>query len=160
MSFFQFSKDQYVKTMDTGEKISMGGFKTTGDGELGNIRVTLNINGPALLVGAESLVMTLYSDSTLTKPIITSAASPLADIIDDNPTFADQDNWIGHFRFDFANENINKDLTYYPALEATGYTRTATLWMGFSYDFPASIYDNGAGLFFNHNLAYQIYTLR
>jgi len=146
--------------MDTSEKINTGGFKVTENGELGSMRVLLHINGVSSLAGSEELVLTLYSDAALTKPVYVSSASTIAAIAAVDDTFGNNENWVGWLRFDFARENINKNIYYYPGIEANNYTRVADFWMGFSYDFPAPVYDNGESSFFKHNLAYQIFTYR
>lgn len=156
MGFLDFAETQYIKTIDTGEQPRMGTFKVTQNSELKYMRVKPYIQGT--LVGTEKIRLKIYSDTTFTSLLYTSSWSNLYEVVDENGDVATGD-WLGIIRIDFNRENLNKNITYYVVAELTGYTRNAdTFYIGLSYDFPFPIYDNGQSLYYNHPIAFEIFT--
>ena len=150
MSFQQFADVQYIKTFDNNEKIRMGSFSVVESLELKYIRSLFYINGT--LSGTEQVQMTLYSDPDYSNVLYQSNTVDIVDI----GTYTN--NFIGWIRFDFEQKNINKDITYYPAMTISNYTRNGdTFYIGMSYDFPFPMYDNSEDLFFNHPIGMQIF---
>jgi len=158
MAFKDFASDQYIRTFDTDEKIRLGSFQTQKDGELGNIRVLVYIQGT--LVGTEQIRIVVYPSEAQEAAYATSDWMDLSDIVDENGTTT-TGNWIGMVRCDFARENINKNNTYYLQCEIRNYTvNYPTLEIGLSHDFPSPRYATGETLFQNTNLAFEIFTYR
>ena len=156
MSFTDFAETQYIKSIDTSETPRMGSFKVATSGELKYMRVKLYVNGT--LGGSEQIRLNICGDAACTSALITSDWSDISDIVDEDGV-ATTGNWLGWVRIDFSRENINKNITYYVSAEFNNYTRNAeTFWLGLSYDFPYSIYDNSESLFYNHPLAMEIFT--
>src|SRR4051812_41488192 len=103
MSFYDFSAEQYVKTIDTGESIRMGSFQVVSAIELAHIRVLLYISAVTSLAGSEQIRLKIYTDefyatSTL---IYTSDWADISDI--SNLGTID---WIGWITIDFARFNL------------------------------------------------------
>lgn len=153
MSFVDFSKVQYIKTTDTSEEIRIGSFKTVNSLELKYIRLTIVIKGLTNILG--EIAIKIFSDPGYTSLLYISDYSDLSDIEIINTS---NDQWIGWIRIDFNRENINNKLTYYPTIVTRNYTRTANdYYIGFAYDFPYPIYDNGESKFYRHPLQMQIF---
>lgn len=155
MSFYDFSAEQYVKTIDTSETIRMGSFQVATSLELAHIRILLFIHGVTSLGGSEQVRLKIYTDqyyesSTL---LYTSSWATVSDIT--NLGVAD---WIGWITIDFDRENLNKNQAYYVLAEFQNYTRNSeTFYFGLSHDFPWPIYDNSENLFYDHPLAMAIF---
>lgn len=150
MAFLDFSKVQYIKTMDTGEEIRMGAFKTANNMELKYFRVTLYVNGD--ISGNEELRVNIYSNAITTGLLYQSSWAKLSDISNLGTR------WLGWLRLDFNREAINKRLYYYPTVEARNYTRNVNdYYLGFAHDFPYPIFDNGESLYYKHPLQMQIF---
>lgn len=151
MSTKNFSKVNFIKSIDTGEEVRCGGFKLKNHGELDHIRPLIYIQG--LLSGTERLRAKLYEDSNHTKLLATSQWTiPLV-----NATLG---NWRGLIRIDFNKENINKNITYYIGLELTGYTRNGeSFYIGVARDWPYPIYKitPTPQWFYQHPLAVEIF---
>lgn len=155
MAFKDFSEEQYIKTINTGETPRLGTFKVLTSGELVYMRVKLYING--LFGGSEQVRLKINSDTAYSSALYTSDWSEISEVVDENDA-AITGNWLGWIRIDFNNENINKNLTYYVSAEFANYTRNAgTFYLGLAYDFPYSIYDNSENLFYNHPLAMELF---
>lgn len=150
MAFLDFAKDQYIKTMDTGELIRMGSFKVAKSMEIKYARVTIFIDGQ--LQANEQIRINVYSDPTTTSLMYSSSWRSLSDITNVS------ERWLGWLRLDFDRQNWNKNYTYYLAIEAQNYTAIlGTYTIGFAYDFPFPIYDNSQSLFYNHPLQCQLF---
>lgn len=153
MSFLDFAKTQYIKTVDTGEEIRMGSFKDARNEELKHFRLSIYIQGTALIT-TEQVRVNIYSENTYTAKMFCSNWSNISDI----ENLQGDVGWIGWIRIDFNRENINKNLTYYPTIELNNYTRDAQdFYIGFCHDFPFPIYDNLEDLFYKHPLQMQIF---
>ena len=156
MGFLDFADTQYIKTIDTSETPNMGSFSVTDNGELKYMRVKLFVNGT--LGGTEQIRLKIYSDAALTSVLYTSDWSEISNITDENGVIATGD-WFGWIRMDFNRESINKNLTYYVEAEFNNYTRNLdTYYLGLAHDFPFPVFDNGQSLFYNHPLAFEIFT--
>lgn len=156
MAFKDFANVQYIKTIDTGEAPRMGTFQVAVNGELQYMRVKPYIKGT--LSGTEKIRLKIYSDSAFSSLLYTSSWSNIYDVLDEDGSAVTGD-WIGWIRVDFNRENINKNMAYYVVAELTGYTRNADdFYIGLAHDFPFPIYDNGESLFYNHPLAFEIFT--
>lgn len=139
MSIQQYAQKQIVKTLDTGELASVGSFSTVDHTELRYVRLWFFKHGAE--GGSERLRLKVCSDAELSKVLYSSAWANLADA-----EIAD-DYWMGWLRFDFEREHINKNLTYYLALETASYTRTADYYLSLVRDWATPIYaigDSGA----------------
>lgn len=156
MAFKDFASVQYVKTVDTSESPRMGSFSLASSGELGHIRTVLYINGT--MSGTEQFRIRVCGDSACSSALATSDWMDLADITDENGNIATGD-WVGFVTADFNRENLNKDITYYTAIDFNNYTRnTETFYIGVCHDFPYPIADNSEDLFYNHPLVMAIFT--
>jgi hypothetical protein len=145
MSIYDFAKQQYFKTFNTGEINTMGAFKVSENGELKYIRSLFYIHG--VLTGTEKIRLKICTDSNYSNVLYTSGWSTLL-----------QSNYYGWIRFDFARENLNKTCTYYVYAEIADYTRNAdSFYICQAYDYPWPVYDNSEGSFYNHPLAMQIF---
>lgn len=161
MAFKDFASIQYVKTIETGERIRMGGFKPSAGLELTEVRVLMYINGSSNLSGSESAMMTIYSDQTTTtgKELVVSNASLINSSTIDN---LGSTNWVGFFKFSFPTFNLNPNTTYYPAIELSNYADAGdSFYVGFAYDFPAPVYSNlssgDTNVFFDHPIGMQVF---
>lgn len=157
MAFLDFPDQQYVKTADTSETIGMGGFKASAKMELFYIRAAVYINGVSSLGGSETMQMTIYADNEGTKQLFQSSSINVSDIDGIGST-----NWIGLVRFTFARQQINPNITYYPRISLSNYTRSGdTFYIGFPYDYFAPVYSTLASGDTNrvtdHSLAMQIF---
>ena len=153
MAFFDFAETQYIKTVDTGEEIRVGSFKTAENLELQYMRPTIYITGTTLVTD-ERIRVNIYSERTYSAILYQSSWSNISEI----SGLMVKDRWIGWIRVDFNRENINKNITYYPTIELDNYTRDGqNFFIGFAHDFPFPIYDNGASLFYRHPLQAQYF---
>jgi hypothetical protein len=159
MAFGQFSEQQVVKTIDTGEEILVGAFKLPAQQELKHIRLGIYINGVSSMGGSETMQLKINSDPLGTKTIFSS------DVISINsttiPTLGST-NWLGLVRFDFERQSINPNITYYPSLVVNNYTRNAdTYYISGRYDFPAPAYPDlitgNPNNFTDHPIIMQIF---
>ena len=156
MSFRQFSEYQYIRAMDTGEIIKLGGFKLGTSHEIGHMRVLTFINGT--LGGSEQLRVNIYSDIGHSKKIFHSDWSNIGGTLENENGALITGNWLGLIRFDFNRQNINKNFFYYASIESQSYTRNGdTFYIGFSYDYPFPRYSNSANASYEANLAFEIF---
>lgn len=150
MSFYDFAKQLYCKTLDDGEIARMGSFSLLVSNELKYMRVLLFINGD--IAGTERLRLKIFSDPLHTSLMYTSEWSSLSDISNIG-TY-----WLGWLRITFNRESLNKNLTYYLSAEVDGYTRVGgSFYIGLMFDFPWPIYDNNEDIFYDHPLAMQLF---
>lgn len=155
MAFLDFSEDQYVKYVDTGERIRMGGFQVAEAIELQYIRTTLIIE--EALPTNEELVIEIHGEQTGNSKIFESDPISLS-AIDDASTLAAGKTFIGWVRADFGRQNLNPNITYYAIARFDNYTRVVGGFsLALAYDFPFPIYDNGQSIFYNHSIAMQIF---
>lgn len=159
MSILQFSDEKYAKTFDDDEEIRLGSFSTNNSGWLGNIRTNIYINEVFNLVGNETLQMKVYSDPNLNTVWATSKEFKLSEIAIDSSDLS-KTGFLGYVRFDFNQEHINSQYTYYPTVQISNYSRVGDFFVSMLYDFPDPVYDNGEANFFDHPIAMQIFTLR
>jgi hypothetical protein len=159
MSIKNFSRDKYIKTFDSDEEIRLGGFSLASgnSGPLGKIRVFMYIQDFTALSGNESMAMKIYTSTNYENAYITSDTALLSNI-----TFDTSDplkvGFLGYLTFDFNNEYINSNFTYYPTVAISNYTPNGdNFYIGLAYDYPDPIYDNGGTFFYNHPIAMQIY---
>jgi len=160
MSIYNFSKDKYIKTFDTDEEVRLGSFSLASgsQGPLGNIRVFLYIQDFRSLAGSESLVFKIYTSTKYENALITSDTVLVNDITFDTSDVA-KTGWLGYLRFDFNDEQLNANLTYYPTITIANYTPSAdSFYVGLAYDYPDPVYDNGALFFYDQSIAMQIFT--
>ncbi len=151
MAFKDFADTQYVKTIDTGEAPEMGTFQPAKNAELAHVRVLIYIQDVTALGGSEQIQCKIYSDPNFAALQYTSSLTSLSGITNIGTT-----NWLGFIRIDFNRENLNKNITYYPRVNLTNYTRSANaFFIGLSRDYPFPIYDNSQNFFYRHPLAMQ-----
>lgn len=148
MSFTDFSEDQFIKTVDTGEKIKMGSFQTPENGELVYMRITPYWEGK--IPTTEQVRLNIYSNPEYTALLYQSDYSDLVDISNKST------NWIGWLRIDFNREPVNLNSTYYVEAEYNNYTRTGSYFQSLCWDFPFPIYGSSNSLFFDNPLQMQI----
>ena len=150
MAVLDISKTQYIKTVDTGEEIRMGSFKTVKSGELRFIRITMYWIGK--IPDTEQVRVNIYSDSGYDSLLYQSDWRDLGDI-----TGATSE-YFAYVRCDFDRVNLNKENTYYIAAEYNNYTRNgSTYYQALVYDFPFPKNDNSEEIFFDHPLQFEIY---
>jgi hypothetical protein len=143
MSWLDFPKKIFIKTIDTSEEVKCGAHKFTNNMELRYIRLCILINGQ--VPTTEKMQLQLHSESTYSSLILSSNQISLIDI--QNVT----SRWIGMIRFDFNYYPINTNLYYYIKLITTGYTRNAdAYYLGVVYDWPDYTYPNGSVSPANH----------
>lgn len=120
----------YIKTWDSDEVVKLGAVEVEDHTNLLYLRIMLYKHGAH--GGTEQVRAKIYSDADYTKLMYTSAWSDLADIegLTASP-------WWGWFRLTFARQALNKEATYYVALETQNYTRNAdTFYLSHSLDWP------------------------
>lgn len=160
MSIKNFSEDKYIKTFDADEEIRMGSFSldSGSSGPIGNIRVFLYIQDFTALGGNESISMKIYTSAEYSNSYITSDTALLSSISFDTSDPL-KENFLGYIRFDFNNEYLNQNFTYYPTVTISNYTPSGdTFYIGMAYDYPDPVYDNGGSFFYNQSIAMQIFT--
>ena len=160
MSVLNFSEFKYVKTFDDDEEIRMGSFSTQETGLLGSLRVNIYINDFTALAGTEQMVCKLFTNNVTDRLIYTSNTISLSDIVFDTSDPL-KTNYLGFIRFDFTNAHIDDDMTYYPTITISNYTRSGgAFYVGLAYDYPDPVYDNAQPNFFDHPIAMQVFTER
>jgi hypothetical protein len=121
----------WIKTWDTGESVKCGATVVQDHTNILYLRILLYKHGTA--GGSEQVRAKIYSDANYTKLMYTSAWASVADV----PNMGT--NWWGWFRLTFAREALNKNATYYVALETQNYTRNAdTFYLSNSLDWPVA----------------------
>ena len=137
MSITQFPRDLYIKRLDTSEEGQCGSISPAEDIELDSIKVWIHIKGaPA---GSETIQIKMYGEPTYSNLLFSSTAHAISGItaIDSLSTT----DYLGWIKCDFNRQNLNKDLTYYPAVTLANYTRNAdTYYIGLVYDWPDGTY--------------------
>lgn len=122
----------YIKTWDSDEVVKCGAIDVQDNTNLLYLRVLLYKHGTH--GGTEQVRAKVYSDADYSKLMYTSEWADLADI--DGLTSSP---WWGWFRFTFARQALNKESTYYVALETQNYTRNAdTYYLSHSLDWPVA----------------------
>lgn len=139
MAFLQFNDYQLVKTIDTSETLEVGQLTPKNNGEIKYIRLCMVKVGT--LPNGVLLTCNLHTSSDLTAAYASSTAVDLttAQAAGELNTTGE---WISWIRFDFARENLNKNISYYVSLTTSGYTRNGdTFYIGVCYDYPYPTYD-------------------
>lgn len=160
MSILNFSEDKYIKTFDSNEEVRLGGFSVApgSAGPIGNVRVFIYINDFTSLGGSETLTMKLYTSTNYSNAYVTSNAASLSDITFDTSD-GSKTNYLGYVKFDFNNEWLNPNATYYPTVTIANYTPSGdTFYIGLCYDFPDGVYSDNTGQFFTKPIQTQIFT--
>jgi hypothetical protein len=136
MSFLDFPKRLFVKSIDTAEEIKCGAHKYVDNQEMRHLRVGVLINGQ--VPTTENMQLQLHSESTYSSLIVSSNIIYLRDI-PNAPT-----RWVGLIRFDFPYFPVNNNNYYYIKLLVADYTRNADIYyLGAVYDWPDYTYPNG-----------------
>lgn len=117
MSYGDFSDKLFVKTIDTGEDLMLGGFKVAANQEIAHMVVHFHFNNH--LPTIETAKIQIHADELGGSLLFESDVVNLSDV---ENIAAD---WIGAVRFDFARQNISKEFYYYPKLVLANYTRGA-----------------------------------
>lgn len=157
MSFLDFNEDQYIKTLDTNEKSSMGSFQTIESGEIYALRILIYINDIAAMAGNEQIRVNIYSDYDYLQLLYTSNWTNIADIALHDETYGTTQGWYGWLATYFNEENISNKLTYYLEIETNNYTRTSSRYIGLGYDYPFPVYGERKEAFNEHPLAFELY---
>lgn len=160
MSIYNFSEDKYIKTFDADEEVRLGSFSLASgkSGPLGSIQVFMYIQDFTALSGNETLTMKIYTSTNYSNVYITSDTALLSEITF-NTSDPTKENFLGYLRFDFNEEWLNENFTYYPTVTVSNYTPNGdNFYIGLAYDFPDPIYDNSGTYFYNHPIAMQIFT--
>lgn len=135
MAFATFPKQQLAKIAGTAELVRLGAAKPGRHLELAHVQLGLYKHGAA--GGSEQLRVNVYSDSGYQVAYAQSAWVSLASI----PGLATY--WIGRVRFDFARQPLNKNLTYYLALETQSYARSGdNFYLATLLDWPLPVNAN------------------
>lgn len=138
MSYLNFSDKLFIHTLDTAEKLNLGGWKSLVSGELAHI--TLNMFGTANLEGAASVKMGIHLSTNFAGQYAFSDEFFIKDV----PTALGEslEPFLAFVRFDFNRIPINKNQLYYFSLQTSGYTRDAdTRYIGVVKEYPDPIYD-------------------
>lgn len=136
MSFSQFNDIQYVRTMDSSETTVLCGFSTAKSMELAHARITLLVNGT--VGGSEQIRGLICSDVAGSQVIYTGDYMNLSAI-----TNLSTGDWYGYLTLDFNREELNKNNTYYFAVQTNNYTRNGdTYYLAVAYDWPFPIYQS------------------
>lgn len=153
MAFKDFSENLFVRAIDTGETINLGGFTVANDIELQHLRVKIYIEDVTALGGSETYVVKAFGQSDFTNELFTSSTMNVSDI-----TNIGTDNWLGFVRVDFNRQNMNASTEYYFSIEFSNYTRNGELFfIAGVFDFPFPVYDNSETAFNRHPIATQIF---
>lgn len=132
MGFKDFPTPLRVKVAETSEEVECGSFSMGEHIELRHCRITLLKVGSA--GGSEQLRLNIYTDEDYERRLYQSDWLELSDI--EGLTT----NWLGRVRFDFDRLHLNKDHTYYAAVESQSYTRDGEdFYIGFILDWPLQI---------------------
>lgn len=135
MGIEQFPTDSYLKVCETGELVVAGGFQTARHEELRHIVMRLYKRGTR--AGSERVRLKIYADDACVQLMAWSSWVALDDI----PRIDEDQIYIGDVRFDFESFNVNKNRTYWLAIETDGYTRVqSSFFLGFLYDWPDPVY--------------------
>lgn len=148
MSIYQFPNQLYIQPFTQGEDLRMGSFQLVESMELQYIRTQLHIYNQAITT--QRVRIKIYGDQDYTDLLYTSSWADLSGANASNY-------WLGYIRVSFNRENLNKNITYYAAIEIGNYTFSSSSFIGPTFDFPWPVYDNGAPNFFNHPLTMQIF---
>lgn len=134
MGFLQFPNKLRVKPIGTDEVMPCAGFQFPSHGELGYVRAQLYIRGT--LAGTEKLRMKVFSDAAYAKLMYVGEWADLSKVEGREPG----KDWIGWITFAFGREHLNKNTTYYMAVEAAGYERLGdSFYLGLVLDWPISV---------------------
>lgn len=158
MAFKQFSAVQYIKVFDTGEEVKAGSFlQTQNNAEIQYMRVGIYVNGN--LSGNEQIRVNMYSNPGANRLLFRSSWSDISNCEDENGNKITGD-WIGLIRCDFARQNINKNINYYPSVELNNYTRNAdTFYIGLTRDYPFPRY-TGGNTHYSTNYTFELFEYR
>jgi len=138
MSYLNFSDKLFVKALDTGEKLNLGGLQGAASGELTNI--TLNMYGTADLSGTASVKIGIHLNTDFTGQYAFSDEFFIKDVPTQLGDISSP--FLAFVRFDFNRIPINKNQLYYFSLQTSGYTRTGnTHYIGVVLEYPDAIYD-------------------
>jgi hypothetical protein len=149
MSILDFPEKRAIRYFENNEEAKMGSFKLANNCELKYICVLL------LMIGnytTEKIRTKIYSSSDYNAGSLLYTSS-WRDLID-----AAISNYYVWLRTDFANQNINKEHTYYLACEISNYTRNAyNKYAALVYDAPEPIYGTDANSYQNNPLSFKVY---
>jgi hypothetical protein len=137
----------YVRCFNTDEVVRAGSINLLEHSELAAIRILLYKYN--LTATSERLRAKIYSDSDYSKLLYTGEWSNVADIPDAGSE------WWGWLRLNFNREFLNRETTYYVAVEVDGYTFSDGSYLSASYDWP--LQQNSGSV---KALAMQIYGYR
>lgn len=127
-----------VLSTSGGDPDGLGAFQTAEHMELLQIVLTMLKTGP--WGGEEMIRLKVFPTAAMETPMATSGWFALADIGSPEPA-----HWIGVVPFTFDPPlPVNKNLTYHVAAETTDYVRSIGAWVGFSLDWPESVYESAA----------------
>lgn len=135
MATYQFPKDLYIQTLETGAEGYIGSYTPSTGMEIQY--GLLHIFKKGTPGGTEQLRLRVYSDPTFQSNLFNSDWLSVSDITDGFGTSSD---WIGSIRFDFARQNMAANRTYYVRIESSNYTRNGEIYyIGFTYDWPETV---------------------
>lgn len=155
MAFKDFSEYQYERDMDTGEIIKMGSLKVGEAVQLLYMRIMMAIHG--VFSGTEQVRVNIYADEGQSKKMFSSSWSNLNTIVNASDSVI-SGNWIGMLRMDFDRQNLNPNIRYYAGVESQNYVASFdTFYISFCHDYPFPRYATGAGIYYETNLAFEIF---
>lgn len=157
MSFLDFNEDQYIKVIDTGEKVSIGSFQVLESGEIYAIRILIYINDILSMIGSEQIRVNIYSDYDEKQLLYQSAWTSIEDISFYDSTYGTKQGWYGWLAVYFNEENISNKLTYYLEAETNNYSKSYPRYIGLGYDYPFPVYGEQKDAFNKHPLGFQLY---
>lgn len=129
MSVRQYTSEAFIKVLNTGESVFLGGLNPSVAQELTYIRLMVQITGT---VTNEKFRISLYGTSDGDSLRGQSDVFSLSEI-----TTLSTTNWLGWLRFDFSGIQLHPSYTYYPRLEPVTYTRNGdTFYMAVELDWP------------------------
>ena len=158
MAFLQFPKNTWIKTIDTSEVVTVGGFKPTNNGELNHIRLRMFKHGA--LPGATKGKCRIHQ-VTDTSAVFAESNQVLFTAVE--TALSTTGDWISWVRFDFSRPNFSKNITYTVSFAFDTYTRVAdTFYMGISYDFQFPTYDPASSVdaFTKSTLSLQVFSFQ
>jgi hypothetical protein len=140
----QFNDYQLIKTIDTSETLEIGQLTPKNNSEIAHIRLCMFKTGT--MPSNTTATCNIHTSSDLTTAYASSTAVTMLDA-----EAADELNtstaWISWIRFDFARENLNKNISYYVSLTTANYTRSGdTFYMGVAYGYPYPTYDPSSNI--------------
>jgi len=150
-----FPNNQYWKVLETAETFIAGSYLVTDYNlQLKHIVMTMyKEDDGSNSYATTELVCKLWHDSAMTQLYATSDTFYLSSL---TPV---ADSWRGNIRFDFDEQFLNKNQTYYVSITPTNYTRDGNdVYLAFAFDWPLPINTNASAP--QYGMAMEFYGLK